>query len=97
MPSIKDANNVLEKNILKISKVSQWSELSGFKSVKYFSRKYQNYFGLRPKRIIIEKIKNYLFDHDEEIFYSIALDLGFQDDQALYKFLKRHTGKTLQR
>jgi len=30
----------------------------------------------------------------DEILFSIALDVGFADNNALYKFVKRHTGKT---
>lgn len=96
MQEIDDALNVLEENITDISTVTEWSQLLGFNSDRYFSRVFRNHFGERPKEVItkvkIEKIKECIAKSPDDIFYCIAKELGFIDDQALYKFTKRHLG-----
>jgi AraC-like DNA-binding protein len=71
----------------------------GYSSEKYFSRKIRNTFGKRPKELIIEmkilKIHEYILSSPDDIYYCVAKKFGFEDDNALYKFVKRHTGKSL--
>ncbi|MBO6801566.1 MAG: AraC family transcriptional regulator, partial [Balneola sp.] len=55
-------------------------------------------FNKSPYQLIVEKkleiITEKLEGSTDEILFSIALDVGFVDNNALYKFVKRHTGKT---
>lgn len=98
MSNIEEAIVVLEEHIRSIHTVSQWAEKMGYESDRYFSRKVRNHFGFRPKKIIVEKkleqIKLCLSNSPEAIYFCLALKLGFVDDNALYKFIKRHTGKS---
>ncbi len=99
MREIQLAVDILEKNIVSIHTVKDWAEEMNFTSINYFSRKIRDEYGKRPKKIIIETklkmIKEYLKKNDKEIFYSVALDLGFKNDISFYQFVKRHTGKSL--
>jgi len=90
---------ILEDNIKSTLTVYQWSIHCKYDCPKKFSRDFKKFFGISPKSILIEKrllfIKRYLKLNKEDIFYSSALELGFENDQALYKFVKRHTDKSL--
>jgi len=99
MKEIEQAKDILERKIDHIQTVSDWAEFMNIESKKYFSRIIRNYYGKRPKKIIVEiklqKIRNVFTTMDKEIFFAVAKTLGFKSDIALYKFVKRHTGKTL--
>ena len=96
---IREALKVLDENLISINTVSEWADKVGYDSSKYFSRKIRDAYGELPKEMIIrkklEQIEDILCHSEDQIYYSIALDLGFKNDVALYKFLKRHTGKSI--
>ncbi len=96
---IEKAVKVLEKNIASICTVEEWAERMGYNSTDYFSRKIRNYYGVRPKELIVEKkldkIRACLRQNPDKIYFCIARDLGFADNDSLYKFVKRHTGKSI--
>ena len=98
MSKIEHAVEILEEHIANICSVGEWAEVMGFESEKYFTRKIRAHFRKSPYKLIVEKklerIKKELTSSSEEIFFSIALDLGFADNNSFYKFVKRHTGKT---
>lgn len=98
MSNIEQAIAVLEEHIVVIQTVPEWAERMGFDSPRYFSRKIRDAHGKRPKEIIVEKklqkIKACLAQTKDEILFCTARDLGFANDNALYKFVKRHTGKS---
>ena len=89
---------ILEQHISTIKTVSEWADKMGYKSERYFSRKIRNYFGKRPKELIVEmkitKIHECISHSPDDMYYSIAKKFGFEDDNAFYKFVKRHTGKS---
>lgn len=99
MKEISHAIEILEEDINSIFTVDEWAARMHFSSEKYFSRVFRNHFGVRPKKVITEKkllkIKQCFSEEPYEIFYCSAKKLGFADDQALYRFVKRHTGKSL--
>ena len=98
MGNIEHAIRVLEEHIVEICSVSDWAQLMGFESEKYFNRKIRGRFNKSPYKLIVEKkmekITEKLQGSTDEILFSVALDVGFVDNNALYKFVKRHTGKT---
>ena len=98
MSKIEHAVKVLEEHIAEICSVSDWAHLMGFESENYFNRKIRGRFNKSPYQLIVEKkleiITEKLEGSTDEILFSIALDVGFVDNNALYKFVKRHTGKT---
>ncbi len=99
MTDIKDALTTLEDQIISIHTVKDWATLMGYDSEQYFSRKIRNTLGKRPKELIIEmkilKIHECVSKSPDDIYYCVAKKFGFEDDNALYKFVKRHTGKCL--
>ena len=98
MKEIELALDVLGENITSIHTVAEWADEMGYESEKYFTRKIRAHYKKSPYKIIVEKrvqrVKEELKNSPEEILFSIALELGFSDNNALYKFIKRHTGKT---
>ena len=98
MSKIEHAVKVLERHIAEIYSVNDWARLTGFESEKYFNRKIRGCYKKSPYQLIIEKkleiITERLEGSTDEILFSIALDVGFADNNALYKFVKRHTGKS---
>jgi AraC-like DNA-binding protein len=98
MGNIENAITVLEEHIVAIQTVPEWAERMGYESPKYFTRKVRAHYKKSPYKLIVEKklerIRSELENSGNEIIFSIALDLGFADHNALYKFVKRHTGKT---
>lgn len=99
MEKNKDAIRVLTENISFVRTVKDWAILMGYDSEKYFSRKIRNTLGKRPKELIIEmkmlNIHECISKSPDDINYCVAKKFGFEDDNALYKFVKRHTGKCL--
>lgn len=87
---------VLEQNIRNIRSVREWAYLMGYPSPKTFSRLFRNEFGLRPKRymdqIRLKAIMDSFLEMPEDKYYCIALNVGLEDEQALYKFVKNHLG-----
>src|SRR5690554_364273 len=99
MRKIEHAVLVLEENLATISSVSEWAEHLSYSSEKYFSRVFRDHYGKRPSLVLqqvkLKGIREYMANNPDDIFYSVARELGFANDQALYKFVKRHTGKSL--
>ncbi len=97
MKKIEEAVDVLGQHITEIATVSEWAEKTNYVSTDYFSRKFRNHYGIRPKEVLVEKrlekIKECLHESPDEIYYCIALKLGFADYNGLHKFVNRHTGK----
>ena len=93
-----NAERTLREHMAEIQTVKQWAACMGFDSVKYFSRKIRDAFGRRPKQILIETKLRYIEERSSKggdaILYSIARDAGFDNDAAMYHFIKRHCGKS---
>lgn len=94
---IESAIDLAKQNMTEIFTVKEWAEEMKFNSSKYFSRKFRNAFGDRPKTKLIEIRINrfhHLINENLEIScYEIALELGLRDQVALNRFINRHTGK----
>ena len=94
----KGCYSVLTKNISSVQ-CKELGNIIGYHSEQYFSRKIENTLGKRPKELIIEmkmlKIHECIIKFPDDIYYCVAKKFGFKDDNALYKFVKRHTGKCL--
>lgn len=95
---IEQAVQIASENIKEIRTVREWAETMGYECPKKYSRKLRNYFGETPKlrlvEIRVEKIfLNIIFEPNMGC-YEIALEVGLNDEIALSKFLKRHTGKS---
>ncbi len=99
MSNIETAITVLEEQIKEILTVCEWATKTGFDSTKYFSRKIRDFYGRRPKKIIIEKklelIEKVLSQSGNETFQWVAGETGFENDNALGQFVNRHTDKSL--
>ena len=98
MEQIEKAHSLLKENISTIGNVSEWAYKMGFKKPSKFSWEYRKKYGVRPSDVLIdiktEKVIEYINKHPEEKNYCICLEFGFAHEKALYKFLKRHTGKS---
>lgn len=96
MNDITKAGQLLQQHICEIHTVQQWADEMGYESVKYFSRLIRDHYGSRPKELIIKAkvkaIRTCLSETQDEILFCLARDLGFVNDAAMYKFVKRHTG-----
>ncbi|GAB5408255.1 MAG: hypothetical protein BalsKO_06200 [Balneolaceae bacterium] len=99
MKKIEEAVEVLGQHITEIATVTEWADKMEYKTSKYFSKVFLTHFGVRPKEVLIkkklEKVKACLNEDSEDIYFSIARKLGFVDHNALYKFVNRHTDKTI--
>lgn len=91
------ALQVARENLQQIRTVTEWAREMGYDSPKYFSRKFRNVFGVRPKSKFIEirinKFYALIKEYPEVSCYEIALELGLRDEIALNRFINRHTGK----
>ncbi len=96
--NIKNAVEVLDENLASICTVAEWVEKLGYDSSKYFSRVFRNYYSIRPKEVLVERkvlhFKKVISTDPDLIHYSVAQKLGLKDEFSLYKFIKRHTGKS---
>lgn len=93
---MEQALQVAQKNLKEIRTVTEWAEEMGYENPKTFSRKFRNYFGRRPKskliKIRVDEFVKLSKRNPNVGCYVIALNLGFKDEIALSKFIKRHTG-----
>ncbi len=93
---IEESIQILEMNLTKIDRVSEWSEYCVYVDGKIFSRLFRNHFGFRPKlmmnKLKIEKAVELLAD-GEMSNYEVAHEIGKKDEKALYSFFKQQTGK----
>lgn len=93
---IEDAVKVAESMLDRLCSVQEWADEMGFDDSKLFSRAFRKQFGLRPSKYLpLMKVKRAeeLLRSDENLkHFEIARQLGLQDEQAFYKFMKYHTG-----
>lgn len=98
MIDIEKANLILLQNIKEINSVKIWSEYLEFKNSRVFSNEYRKYFKKRPFDYLINIRVKYIIDfiknNPSEKMFTIALEFNLSDEGTLYKFLKRHTGKS---
>ena len=98
MEEIENSVLILENNISSIRNVSHWAIAIGYEKTSKFSWEFRKHFGVRPSEVFIEvkvqKILDYMASHPEKKNYCICLEFGFVNEKRLYKFLKRHTGKS---
>lgn len=94
---VRQAIEILEQNLNEIDRVGEWAEAMGYSSPKKFSRLFRNHSRRRPKKVMIEtktqKAIRLLSDKNKLSNYEIAREIGKRDEQALFHFLKRETGK----
>lgn len=87
----------LKANIGKIGNVSEWARHMGY-SRSHFCRSIKKQYRKLPKEVLaevrLEKIKQAILEDPNAIGYKIAINAGFIDDKALYKFLTNHLGIT---
>jgi len=99
MKNMEIAEDILEENICSTRDVTEWANLMGFDTPRNFSNSYRKHFGLRPIEVLIEIsvrcIMEYIHTFPNEKMYCVALEYGFENEGALYKFIKRHTGKSI--
>lgn len=88
------SSQILRKNISEIATVNDWADKVGV-SRNWLNYVIKHYYGIVPKvylrkirfkRIISLIVKNGI----QASSYSVALDSGLRNDDALYKFLNRH-------
>jgi len=95
---IKKAVKIAQGKVGEIYNVQEWADEMEYSSSKYFSRKFRNHFGERPKsiliRIRIERFFDMLSNNPNISSYEIAKEIGLRDEIALNKFINRHTGKS---
>lgn len=95
MPLIKKAFRILDDNIKSTRNVTEWGKLLGFHDLRKFSLTFRREFGYRPQEsfheIRVKKIIDYLACFPSEKNYCVAIEFSFNDEQGLYKYLKRHT------
>ncbi len=91
------ANKILNQNLDSIRTIEEWA-LKLDINTKLFSRMYLKHFGITCKKamvhIRIQKACELLKYSNDLKCYEIALLIGLSDEYALYKYLKRHTGKS---
>lgn len=79
--------------------MEEWAEWMKYDSSSYFSRKFRNYWGELPSKVIVRKkimfIKKIIKETPSQLNYCIAQEFGLPDDVALCRYIKRHTGKTI--
>lgn len=94
---IESALQIARERMAEIFTVQEWAEEMKYSSSKYFSRKFRNFFGERPKTKLIEiridRFHSVISENPEISCYKIALKLGLRDEIALNRFINRHTGK----
>lgn len=94
---IESAPQIARENMIEIFTVREWAKEMQYSSSKYFSRKFRNFFGVRPKSMLIKlrvtKFHSLIKDDSEISCYEIAQEIGLRDEVALNRFIKRHTGK----
>ena len=99
MKNIENVVDVLWQHITEIATVTEWANKMEYSSTDYFSRKFRNHYGIRPKEVLIkkrlDKIRACLRESPDDIYYSIARKMGFVDSTSLYKFVNWHTGKSI--
>jgi transcriptional regulator GlxA family with amidase domain len=91
------AIDIARDNLEELGTVTEWADIMGYTSAKYFSRVFRNHYKVRPKQALINlKVARFkwLIKEDPNIScFELALEIGLRDEKALNKFIVRHTGK----
>lgn len=91
--SIEKSIGVLDKNLKEISNVSEWAKYMGY-SRSYFSTRFAECFGESPLdclcRVRYRKLHKAILQYPHKTSRAIAQEIGLRDEQALYKFLRKH-------
>ncbi len=92
-----DANSVLIQQLSEIHTISKWARLVGFTDAVRFSREYRNYFGVSPKKAMVEiRLKtaiSLLKSKPCMSCYEIARAIGKKDEKSLNFYFSVHIGK----
>ncbi|MTI88328.1 MAG: helix-turn-helix transcriptional regulator [Balneolaceae bacterium] len=95
---IEKAVEVVKQNLSEVCTVQEWADVMGFKSSRQFSKNFRDHYGVRPSKKItqikIERVKMLINESEEVKHFIIANEIGLPDEQALYKFMKYHTGQS---
>lgn len=88
------SSQILRKNIAEIASVNDWADKVGV-SRNWLNYVIKHYYGMVPKvylrKIRFKKIISLIVKFGIQAnSYSVALDSGLRNDDALYKFLSRH-------
>ncbi|NGP89630.1 helix-turn-helix domain-containing protein [Fodinibius halophilus] len=85
--------NILKKNLKQITSVQDWARYMGY-SRSYFSTSFSEHFGETPYkclcRVRYTQLHKATLQYPYKTSRAIAAEIGLKDEQALYKFLKRH-------
>ncbi|MCH8550233.1 MAG: AraC family transcriptional regulator [Balneolaceae bacterium] len=82
---IESADKVLLENLAEILSVEEWAKACGYQNADYFSKRYRKYFGIRPKRAMVQirlqKAKQMLIEEPQISCYEIAQAIGKRDEK----------------
>lgn len=91
------ALQVLAEDISNIRYVKDWADRMGY-SQPILNELVKNHFGLNSKQLLKEirfsKICELIENDPNATSYSVACSTGLNDEQGLFKFLKRHFDTT---
>jgi transcriptional regulator GlxA family with amidase domain len=92
---ISNSLDVLQSNLSKTARVSEWAELMGYNCPRKFSRRFIRYYYVRPQKMLeyirIKSILDDLVEGDKSNF-EIAREHGIPDEIGLNKFVNYHLG-----
>jgi|GEM_PF-1135966 len=87
---------ILEPNLDRIARVTEWAEVMGYRSHKKFRREFVRFYKINPGKVLTSirliHIIECLGDSEGVSFNEIAWDYSMNDHNELYGFVKRHTG-----
>ncbi len=86
---------VLQANLSKTARVSEWADLMGYKCPKRFARMFLRHYEARPQKILESvRIKSIIKQLREGQWsnFQIARAHGIADEIALNKFINYHLG-----
>ncbi len=92
-----NALEIARENLKEIRTVTEWAEKMGYDCPKYFSRRFKKYYGVPPKRKLVElRIEKFLelIREDSGIScFEIGLKLGIGDEKDLNEYIRYNTNK----
>lgn len=93
---IREADEILTRNIQSIRTVTEWANFMGYRDMSYFSRRYRNHHKLvavkRLTNIRMKEIETLMKTNEAILNYEIARRVGLRDEQDLYNFVSYHRG-----
>ncbi len=92
---IEQSLSVLQANLSKTARVSEWADLMGYKCPKRFARMFLRHYETRPQKILESvRIKSIIRQLREGQWsnFEIARAHGIADEIALNKFINYHLG-----